>query len=63
MPRKIKQASVAPPAATQGMPLAFGVARAALVAAVVAMLRVAVPDAVPAIEIGLVEPKLSVGGY
>jgi hypothetical protein len=39
----------------------LGRTRAALVAAVVEMVRVAVPAAVPVMLAGLVEPKLSVG--
>jgi hypothetical protein len=41
----------------------LGYARAALVAAVVEMTRVAVPAVAPVIVTGLVEPKLNVGGY
>lgn len=41
----------------------MGYVRVALVAAVVEMVRVAVPAAVPVILTGLVEPKLIVGGY
>jgi hypothetical protein len=41
----------------------LGRTRAALVAAVVEMVRVAVPAVVPAMITGLVEPKLKVGRY
>jgi hypothetical protein len=60
MPKSSKQASVAPPT-YQGTPERLGDARAVLVAGVVEMVRVAVPDAVPAMVTGLVEPKLKVG--
>ena len=41
----------------------MGWTTAALVAAVVAMERVAVPAVVPEMLTGVVEPKLKVGGY
>jgi hypothetical protein len=63
MPKRIRQASVAPPAAYQGIPGRLGDARVALVAAVVEMVRVAVTAAAPAMLTGLVEPKLRIGGY
>jgi hypothetical protein len=41
----------------------LGYIRSALVAAVVLIVRVAVPAVVPVMLTGLVEPKLRVGGY
>jgi hypothetical protein len=63
MPKSKRQASVAPLAAYQGIPGRLGDARVALVAAVVEMVRVAVPAAASAMLTGLVEPKLRVGVY
>ena len=63
MPKSSKQASVAPPAAYQGTPGRLGWTSAALVAAVVVMVRVAVPAGVPVMLAGLVEPKLKEGRY
>ena len=63
MPKSRMQARVAPPAAYQGTPGRLGYANAALVAAVVLMVRVAVPAVVPVMLTGLVEPKLKVGRY
>jgi hypothetical protein len=58
-----RQARAAPP---EMVPWPFdrtGYARAALLAAVVNTVRVAVAGLVPVIWIGLVEPKLKVGGF
>ena len=63
IPKSNRQASAAPLAAYQGAPGRFGQDKALLVAAVVVMVRVAVPELVPAMLTGLVEPKLKVGGY
>jgi hypothetical protein len=63
MPKSKRQASVAPPVAYQGIAPRLGDPRVALVAAVVEMVRVAVPVAAPAMLTGLVEPKLRVGAY
>ena len=63
MPKSRTNARVAPPVAYQGTPGPFGYARAALLAAVVEMVRVAVFAIVSVILTGLVEPKLKVGGY
>jgi hypothetical protein len=63
IPKSRMQARVAPPAAYQGTPGCLGYANAALVAAVVLIVRVAVPAVVPVMLTGLVEPKLKVGGY
>jgi hypothetical protein len=63
MPRRRTNARVAPPVAYHGTPGRLGYVRAALLAAVVAMVRVAVPAAVVVMLTGLVEPKLKVGGY
>src|ERR1700686_2256230 len=60
MPKSRTKAKVVPPAAYQRTPGRAGYARAPLVAAVVEMVRVAVP-ALPVIITGLVEPKLNVG--
>jgi hypothetical protein len=62
IPNNKRQARVAP-TAYQGTPGSFGWTRVALVAAVVEMVRIAVPALVPVILTGLVEPKLKVGGY
>ncbi len=61
MPKSRMQARVAPPAAYQGTPGRVGNVRAALVAAVVEMVRVAVPALIPVILTGLVVLKLKVG--
>lgn len=63
MPNRRRQARVAPPAAYQEPPGRLGWTRAALMAAVVEMVRVAVPGLTPVMLTGLVEPKLKVGGY
>jgi len=55
------KARLVTPAAYQRTPGRAGYARAPLVGAVVEMVRVAVPEAVPVITTGLVEPKLKVG--
>jgi hypothetical protein len=60
-PKRSMQASVAPPAVYQGTPCSLGWRRAALVAAVVEMVRVAVLAEVPEMLAGLVDPKLNVG--
>jgi hypothetical protein len=62
MPNSSTQARVAPPAADHGSPILFGCTSAALVGAVVVMVRVAMPGLAPLMLIGLVEPKLNVGG-
>lgn len=62
MPKSSRQASVAPPAVYQGTTECLGCTSAELVAAVVVMVRVAVPAVVPVMVTGLVKPKLSVGG-
>src|ERR1039458_7351934 len=63
IPKSKRQARVAPPAVYQGTPGRLGYTRAALVAAVVLMVRVAVPAVVPVMLTGLVEPKLKLGIY
>jgi hypothetical protein len=63
IPKSKIQTTVAAPDANQGFPGRFGWTSVALVAAVVEMVRVAVPAAVPVMFTGVVEPKLSVGGY
>ena len=63
IPKSRMQARVAPPAAYQGTPGRLGWTRAALVAAVVVIVRVAVPAVVPVMLAGLVEPKLKEGRY
>jgi hypothetical protein len=62
MPKSRTKARVVLPAVYQRTPGRAGYARAALVAAVVEMVRVAVPALVPVMLTGLVEPKLNVGG-
>lgn len=57
------QTTVVAPDTNQGFPGRFGWTSIALVAAVVEMVRVAVPAAVPVMLTGVVEPKLSMGGY
>ena len=57
-----RQASAAPPEASQDAPGCLGDASAALDAPVVLMVRVAVPAVAPVMLTGLLEPKLSVGG-
>jgi hypothetical protein len=57
------QARTTPLGVYHGTPECFGWTIAALVAAVVEMVRIAVPAPAPVIATGLVEPKLSVGGY
>jgi hypothetical protein len=63
MPKSRMQAKAALPVVYQRPPGRLGYARAERVAAVVEMVRVAVPAVVPVILTGLVEPKLKVGGY
>jgi hypothetical protein len=63
MPKSTRHANATPLAAYQGTPGRLGKARAALVAAVVEMVRVPVPAAAPVMFSGLVAPKLKVGGY
>ena len=63
MPKSKRQASVTPPVVYQGIAPRLGNARVALVAAVVEIVRVAVPAAAPAMLTGLVDPKLRVGRY
>jgi hypothetical protein len=63
MQKRKMPARVAPAAAHQGAPKRWGWIRAALVAAVVEMVRVAVPAVTPVMFTGVVEPKLSVGRY
>ena len=60
-PKRRMQARVAPPPAYQGTPGRLGWTRAALVAAVVEIVRVAVSAATPVILTGVVEPKLNMG--
>src|ERR1700692_524100 len=60
MPKIRTKAKVVPPAVYQRTPGLAGYRRAPLVAAVVEMVRLAVP-AVPVILTGLVEPKLNMG--
>lgn len=57
------QARVALPAAYHGTPGRVGWTSAALVAAVVEIVSVAVPAVLPEMLTGMVEPKLTVGGY
>jgi hypothetical protein len=63
MPKKSRAARAAPPAAYHGGLRDLGYARAALVAAVVETVREAVAAVVPVMLTGVVDPKLSVGGY
>jgi hypothetical protein len=63
MPKSIMQASVAPPVAYQGVPRRIGRAVAFVVAGVVVIVRVAVPAPWAVMDNGLVEPKLTVGGF
>jgi hypothetical protein len=56
-----RQANAAPVAEYQRTPGRSGAVRAPADAAVVAMVRVAIPAVVPVMLTGLVEPKLSVG--
>jgi hypothetical protein len=63
MQKSRTQARVAPPAVYQGTAGCLGWTKAAVVAAVVEMVRVAVPALEPVMLTGLVEPKLKVGGY
>jgi len=63
MPMSRMQASAAPPSVCHGNPWCSGLYSKALVAAVVEMVRVAVPELVPVMLTGVVEPKLKVGGY
>jgi hypothetical protein len=51
------------PAPYHGLPGRFGSTAALLVATVVEIVSVAVPAAVPVRLTGVVEPKLTVGGY
>jgi len=57
-----RHARVAPPVAYHGTPGRLGYTSAALVGAVVEMVRVAVPALVPVMLTGLVAPKLKVAG-
>lgn len=57
------QARTVPPDAYQGTPGRVGYAIVALVAAVVEMVRVAVPALAPVMLAGLVVPKLKVGRF
>jgi hypothetical protein len=57
------QARAAPPSVYQGNPRCIGLTSDALVAGVVYMVRVAVPELDPVMLTGVVEPKLKVGGY
>ena len=63
MPNNNRKANATPLAADQGTPGRLGKARAELVGAVVAMVRVAAPAVAPLMFTGLVEPKLKVGEY
>jgi len=63
MPKRRMQARAAVPVAYQRAPGRAGYSRAPVVAAVVVTVSVAVPAVVPVMPTGLVEPKLSVGGY
>ena len=63
MPNSRRQASVAPPPVYQGIPFSRStVAEQPEEAAIVEIVSVAVPAAVPAILTGVVEPKLKMGG-
>ena len=62
MPKSSRHAS-AEPAPYQGVPRRMGASEALLDAAVVVMVRVAVPAALPEMLTGLVDPKLNVGRY
>jgi hypothetical protein len=62
-PNNSVHASAAPLVANQGIPRVLGSTIAALVAAVVEIVRVAVPAVVPVMLTGVVDPKLKVGGY
>ena len=63
MPKSRMHARVVPPVTYHGTPGRFGWTRAALVAAVVVIVSVAVPAVLPEMLSGVVEPKLTVGGY
>jgi hypothetical protein len=58
-----RNASAALPAAYQGSSGRFGITTALVVAAVVETVSVAVAAVAPVIATGVVEPKLTVGGY
>jgi len=62
MPKSIKQARIAPPPVYQGISRCVCWAWLQPPAAVVVMVRVAVPAVAPVMSTGLVEPKLRVGG-
>jgi hypothetical protein len=57
------KARAALPATCQETPGRFGESTDALVAAVVVMVRVAVPAVAPLMETGLVDPKFNVGRF
>jgi len=63
MPKSTMQANAILPAAYHGAPGRFGWTRTALVGAVVDIVSVAVPAVVPEMLTGVVDPKLTVGGY
>jgi hypothetical protein len=63
MPKSRTQARAVPPAAYQETPGCLGEIRAALVADVVLMVRVAVPAPALVMLTGVVVPKLKVGRY
>lgn len=63
MPKSKRQARVAPPVTYQGSPGRLGKTSELLLAAVVVIVRVAVPAVVPVMVTGVVGPKLKVGGY
>ena len=61
MPKSKMQARAAPPAGNQGTPRGMRLAVVQPLAAVVEMVRVALPAVAPVMLTGLVEPKLKVG--
>jgi hypothetical protein len=63
MPNINMQARASPPAAYIFVPGFRGIASVAEVGAVVETVSVAVPEVVPVILIGVVEPKLNVGAF
>ena len=63
MPTSSRQANEMPPASLPGIPLRLASANVAVTEkAVVVIVSVPVPEAVPVMLTGLVVPKLSVGG-
>jgi hypothetical protein len=63
MPKSRTQANAVAPAEYQCPPWRSGYARAPTDAAVVEIVRVAVPAALPVMLTGLLEPKLKAGGF